>query len=120
MQEHDEFICRLHAEFCTLLSNETRVRIFCILQDGEKAVTELAERAGVSIQNTSQHLRVMRDKGAVVSRRNGKQVYYRIANPKFLEGARLIREGILEELRRKAGRTVQSRLAAVGTATLNG
>jgi hypothetical protein len=40
----------------------------------------------------------MRDRGAVNSRREGHAVYYRIANPKFVKGAQLIREGVLEEM----------------------
>jgi DNA-binding transcriptional ArsR family regulator len=43
----------------------------------------------------------MRDQGAVTSRREGRSILYRIAHPKFMAGARLIREGLLEELSRR-------------------
>ena len=68
-----------------------------LLADGEKSVTQLAQALGFSIHNVSQHLRIMRDRGAVVARRDGQNVYYRISNPKFMEGFMLIREGILED-----------------------
>jgi hypothetical protein len=48
-------------------------------------------------RSRSQHLRIMRDRGAVALRREGQKVYYRVANPKFIEGYKLIREGIREQ-----------------------
>jgi DNA-binding transcriptional ArsR family regulator len=53
--------------------------------------------------NVSQHLRVMRNQGAVSTRRQGKTIYYRVANAKFLEGIMKVREGLEEELRKRGG-----------------
>ena len=97
----------LHAEFCAIFSSEIRLRIMWALGDGEKTVTELATRLGIAVPNTSQHLAIMRSRGAVKTRREGRTVYYRIANPKFFQGARLIREGLLDELREKGRITNQ-------------
>ena len=93
----DHAIFELHADFCGVLSNSTRIMIMWLLADGEKSVTELAEATDVPIPNISQHLRIMRDRGAVLTRKEGQNVYYRIANPKFVQGYMLIREGILEQ-----------------------
>ena len=87
-----------HASFCQVFSDEKRLRIMWFLGEEERSVGEIAAHLGGTLANTSQHLRVMRDKGAVVFRKDGQTVYYRIANPKFLAGCRLIREGILELL----------------------
>lgn len=97
----DDSIFALHADFCQVLSDEKRLRIMWFLQDEERSVGEIAENIGATLQNTSQHLRVMRDKGAVTYRKVGQSVRYRIANPKFLQGARMVREGLLEELQSK-------------------
>lgn len=91
-------IFHLHADLCRVFSDPKRLRIMWFLEDGEHSVSEIAAHLGVSIQNASSQLRVMRDKGAVYNRREGQAVYYRIANDKFLEGCRLIRTGLLEEL----------------------
>lgn len=99
----DDDFCKLQAEFCSLFANPTRTKIFRILQEGETSVSEIAERVKASIQSVSQHLRLMRDRGAVVTRKDGNQVYYRISNPKFLEATRLIREAMAEELQKRAG-----------------
>ena len=93
----DHAIFELHSEFCGVLSNSTRIMIMWLLADGEKSVTELAEATEVPIPNISQHLRIMRDRGAVLTRKEGQNVYYRISNPKFVQGYMLIREGILEQ-----------------------
>ena len=51
--------------------------------------------------NISQHLRLMCNQGVVSFRRDGKTVYYHVANRKFVEGIMIVREGLLEELRKK-------------------
>src|SRR5688500_9513774 len=49
------------------------------LGQGERSVESLAQRAGLSIANASQHLQQMRRAGLVESRRDGKYVLYRVA-----------------------------------------
>ena len=93
----DERMAELHAALCGALADGKRMRIMWFLGDGERRVAEIAEYLGISTQNASQHLRVMRERGALVARRKGNAVFYRVANQKFLEGARLIREGLIEE-----------------------
>jgi DNA-binding transcriptional ArsR family regulator len=97
----DDSIFALHADFCQVFSDEKRLRIMWFLGDSEHSVTEIAAHLGATLQNTSQHLRVMRDKGAVAFRKVGQSVLYSIANPRFLEGARMIRQGLLEELQQR-------------------
>jgi ArsR family transcriptional regulator len=85
-----------HADFCRVFSDEKRLRIMWYLGPAERTVGEITAHLGVSLQNTSQHLRVLRDKGAVCTRRKGQTIYYRIANPKILAGCRLIRQALIE------------------------
>jgi ArsR family transcriptional regulator len=91
----------LQAAFCTIFSSPVRLRIMDLLGAGEQSVGGLAGQLNVSMANVSQHLRLMRNQGAVGFRREGKTVYYRVANPKFIEGMLKVREGLLEELRKK-------------------
>jgi ArsR family transcriptional regulator len=102
--EFDEEVFEMHAQFCSLFSNVTRMKILWLLnQRGECKAGELAEEIGVSAQNVSQHLRLMRDRGAVATRKKGREVYYKVANANFTKGARLIRKGVMEELKKKQG-----------------
>lgn len=50
------------------------------LADGEWCVTELAEAAGVGLSTVSQQLRVLRAERIVARRRDGKHIYYRLAD----------------------------------------
>lgn len=100
--EFDEEVFKRHAEFCSLFSSMVRMKIFWVLRSGETTAGKLAEEIGVSAPNISQHLRLMRDRGAVTTRKDGKQVYYQIANEHFINGAALIRKGVLEEWKKGA------------------
>ena len=93
----------LQADFCTILSSPVRLLIMDLFGAGVESVGGFAEQLKVSMANVSQHLRLMRNQGAVGFRREGKTVYYRVANPKFTEGMMKVREGLLEELRKKGG-----------------
>ena len=95
--------CQLMAEFFVLFANRTRLRMFCALQSGPKTVSELAEYAGISLQNASQHLRLMRDKGALTTKKDGQRVFYTVIDPRFIEAARMMRDALIEAMQRKAG-----------------
>ena len=99
-QEDPSEIIARHASFCSIFADEKRLRIMWLLREGERTVSEIAEHLGVSAQNISQHLRLMRDRNALATRREGQFIYYRISNQKFVEGAALIRQGVVEELNR--------------------
>jgi ArsR family transcriptional regulator len=91
----------LHAQFCKVFSNPTRLRVMCELQHGERTVTDLADAIDVSLANLSQHLRVMRTIGVVTARREGQSLYYHSASPHFFAGCTRIRQGILEVMTRQ-------------------
>ncbi len=90
--------CEMLGAFFATFANTTRMRIFCALQQRPRTVTEIAEEAGVSITNASQHLRLMRDRGAVIAEKHAQSVYYHIADPRFIQAAVLIREALFERL----------------------
>ncbi len=93
----------LQAAFCTIFSSPVRLQIMDLLAHGEESVGALAGKLNVSMANMSQHLRLMRNQGAVSFRKDGKTVYYQVANHKFVEGIMKVREGLIEELRKKGG-----------------
>lgn len=100
-QTFDDSECRLLADLLGVFANPTRVRLFCALQEGPKSVSELAEMAQISLQNASQHLRLMRDKGTVTTEKNGQQVVYSIVDPRFLAGAQMMKDALIDALHRK-------------------
>lgn len=77
----------LFAEFATVakaLGHPQRLEILEMLAQGERSVDALAERMGLPIANVSQHLRLMRQAGLLVSRRSGKHIHYRLSDPSVL------------------------------------
>jgi rhodanese-related sulfurtransferase/DNA-binding transcriptional ArsR family regulator len=62
-----------------------RLQLLEQLAQGERSVEVMAERIGLSIANASQHLQHMRRGGLVAARRDGKFVFYRLANDVVLD-----------------------------------
>ena len=96
--------CEMLGDFFSTLAHRTRMRILCALQREAHTVTQIAESAGISITNASQHLRIMRERGAVVAEKHAQSVYYRIADPRMLDAMRMIRDALSERLRLQAER----------------
>lgn len=67
------------AELCSVFANPRRVLIVWTLIEQEKSVSEIAATVGLSLQNTSQHLHLMKERGVLDSRREAQTIYYRIA-----------------------------------------
>ena len=67
------------ADIFKQLSDSSRVRIFWLLCHCEECVIDLSALVGMSSPAVSHHLRQLRESGLIVSRRVGKEVYYRAA-----------------------------------------
>lgn len=68
-----------------VLANESRLLLLCQLAQGEMSVGELEERLGIHQPTLSQQLGVLRNEGVVSTRRDGKNIYYEVADPALLE-----------------------------------
>ena len=66
------------AELFRAFSDTSRVRIVSALMSGEMNISALAEAVGISESAVSHHMRGLRQMHMVKSRRDGKEVYYRI------------------------------------------
>ncbi len=83
-------LARRQAETCSLFGNPIRVMILWILKQREMSVSDIAATVQASLQNTSQHLRLMRDKGILAARRDGNTILYRLQPHEDIEGCRLL------------------------------
>jgi DNA-binding transcriptional ArsR family regulator len=90
-------VYRMHAELCKALANEHRQALLHAIGDGEKCVGDLAAEIGISVHNVSQHLRVLKERRLVASRKDGQTVYYHVTNMKFIQACALIREALVEQ-----------------------
>ena len=76
---------RQFAEVAKALGNPHRLVILELLAQRERSVDDLAAAARLSVANASQHLRLMRKVGLLVSRRKGTQILYRVSDPAVLD-----------------------------------
>jgi ArsR family transcriptional regulator len=98
MDNNDKELYEMHADFCKFMGNAKRIEILFLLGDEECYVDDLARKMNVSVPNVSQHLAIMRDKGIVLSRRDGTKIYYSLANHKTLQACILMREAMVERM----------------------
>ncbi len=73
------------------LANGRRLEILELLAQGKRCVEDLAERAGLEVANTSQHLQHLRRVGLVVARREGKKIFYEVSDQAAIELVVLLR-----------------------------
>ena len=68
-----------------LLANEDRLLLLCQLSQGECSVGELELLLGIRQPTLSQQLGVLRTEQVVSTRRQGKNIFYSVADPALLE-----------------------------------
>ena len=71
-------------------NNASRILIMYALRDRELSVGEIAAAIEATIQNTSQHLQVMKDRGILTSRREGQTIYYHVVDRKLMRQCGLV------------------------------
>ena len=69
------------AECLRTIAHPCRLRIIEILLNEERSVGELAEACGIPSHMASEHLRLLKDRGLLRSRRDGRKIYYEVAEP---------------------------------------
>jgi ArsR family transcriptional regulator, lead/cadmium/zinc/bismuth-responsive transcriptional repressor len=93
----DEHVAAHVAELFGVFSDTSRVRLISALAAGEMNVSALAEAVGISESAVSHHLRGLRQLHLVRTRKNGREVYYRVEDEHILalfqQGVRHIQEG---------------------------
>lgn len=90
-----EFKDALFTQFAQIggaFSSPKRIELIDLLAQGERHVDALAGEAGLTVANTSRHLQVLKAAHLVASRKEGLQVFYRLADPMVLRGYRALQE----------------------------
>ena len=89
--------CEKVVPFLKIISNTTRLKILCILKEGERKVGEIQEILGAKQSYVSQQLKYLKNRGYLENRREGTQIYYQLSNQKFPE----ILKSMIEFLEKK-------------------
>lgn len=74
------------------IAHPLRLKILCVLGEGEECVQDIVDAVGTSQSNISQHLAILRDKGILTSRKDANRVFYRVSDNRTLRLICMMRE----------------------------
>lgn len=97
------------ARYFSVLGEPTRLRILHALCQDERCVNDIIKVTGLAQANASRHLGLMYQAGMLSRRRDGTQIFYKVADPMYVELCRAVSVQV-------AGR---SESAAVSTDSVN-
>lgn len=80
------------AELLKAMAHPHRLRVLCLLVDGERSVGEINHDVDLSQSALSQHLAKLRDEGLVETRKEAQTVYYRLVPGPALDVIRTLHD----------------------------
>ena len=78
------------ARYFSVLGEPTRLRILHSLCQDEKCVNDIIQATGLAQANASHHLGLMYQSGMLSRRREGTQIFYKVADPMYVELCRTV------------------------------
>ncbi len=110
-REFQDAVFERFARVAAAFSSPRRIEIIDLLAQGERHVEAIAQQTGLGVGNTSRHLQVLKGAHLVAARKEGLQVFYRIADPLVLKGYRALRD-LAEAREAEVGRLVRDYFAS--------
>lgn len=95
----DKILFKLHAEVCNSMGHPIRLETVFHLKETELSFSEIADAIGVGKSTLARHLSLMVSNGIIIQRKEGVNVYYKIASPKITEACALMKEVLIERLK---------------------
>ncbi len=89
--DRDEDIMQA-AQAMKAIAHPLRLKVLCVLGEGELSVQEIVDSVGTSQSNISQHLAILRDKDVLATRKDANRVYYRIGDPRTVKLVSMMRD----------------------------
>jgi ArsR family transcriptional regulator len=66
------------------MGHPLRLKILCVLSDGELPVMDIVAKVGTTQSNVSQHIDILREKGVLSSRRDGSKIICQVADKEII------------------------------------
>jgi len=95
-------ITQLHAEICAGLADPNRIMILYELSQSPRNVTELATNLKMPQPLVSRHLKVLRERGMVIPKRQGTIIQYTLADERLIQALDLLRAVMRDGLTKRA------------------
>ncbi len=80
------------AQAMKAIAHPLRLKILCVLANGELSVQDIVDQVGTSQSNISQHLSILRDKAVLNTRKDANRVYYRINDARIIKLVSMTRD----------------------------
>jgi ArsR family transcriptional regulator len=91
-------ITQLHAQVCNSLSDPTRILILYKVAEKPINVSDLSETLEIPQPTVSRHLKVLRERRMVIAQRDGKSVFYSLADARIIQALDLLRAVLASSL----------------------
>lgn len=88
---------QLQEDVFKAFAHSSRLEIIHLLRDQKLTVSEIYTMLDLPQANVSQHLQILREQNIVLANKDGKQITYKIAHPKYLQIADMVRELIIDK-----------------------
>ena len=112
-------ILERQSEFCKLFTNVYRLEILYVLTHDlddteiaiELSVSQILEKihevfdTDLSQTTLSQHIAILRNHHVLIARRDGNNIFYKVASPKIIDACCLVREIVIDQLKKTASIT---------------
>lgn len=95
-------VTQLHAEICAGLADPNRIMILYALSQSPRNVTELSNELSMPQPLVSRHLKVLRERGMVTTKRLGTVIEYALADKRLIQALDLLRAVMREGLTKRA------------------
>jgi ArsR family transcriptional regulator, virulence genes transcriptional regulator len=105
-------IFEMQCEICKALGHSLRLAIVDRLKSRERSAAELIDSLEISKANLSKHMALLTRGGIVESRRNGRQLHYRLTDPEIHQACAIMRSILYRRL--KQGEKLASAIHAAG------
>lgn len=97
-----EEVNELHANICNGLADPVRILLLYKLFEKPSNVNDLANSVNISQPTVSRHLKILKERGLVIPRREGQFVYYHLADQRIIEALDLMRAVMADNLSERA------------------
>lgn len=94
-------ITQRQADLCNSLADFHRLLIVYAIAEKPCNVSKLVERLGLPQPTISRHLKILRSAGTVVAQREGKAVYYALADTRLLDALDLLRAVLTDQMKQQ-------------------
>ena len=98
----EQEINQLHAEICAGLADPKRILILYALHEKPRSVNDLVELLDLSQPMVSRHLKVLRERGMVITNRMGATVEYSLSDERLIQALDLLRSVLASKLKIQA------------------